>query len=331
MVLVLFGGSASFPVQALGADHQVPQFFQTDYPNTRFGSGTVATSGCCITALAMVASAMTGHTYYPDELAEYFGGSGHNNVQRMEYASDMLQLPWRRAENIHDVVAALEAGNLAILLMASSSIFTASQHFIVVTGMSEDGRFYVNDPYAPNYDHWQLKQGFQNGFAEEDLVRGYDGGWIYDVNAMPEDPFVYVEEKPCVEPRYPGIQLTREEQELLARVIWVEARGESPQGQQAVAEVVFNRMVSEDFSDTLAGVIYAEGQFRSVPFLEDAEPYQTQYDAIDRALNGPYVLDREVVHFATYPVNDHVWGQIGGHIFCYGWQKSENIHTEDAL
>ena len=54
----------------------------------------------------------------------------------------------------------------------------------------------VQDPYAPNYDYWLLKNGFQNGFEEGDLLCGYSGGWIYEVTAMPEEPFIYVEEKP---------------------------------------------------------------------------------------------------------------------------------------
>ena len=78
-------------------------------------------------------------------------------------------------------------------------------------------------------------------------------------------------------------------------------------------------MLSEDFPDSLTDVIYADGQFRSVEFLEDAEPCQAQYDAIDDALTGPYVLPVDVFHFATYPVNDNVWGEIGGHVFCYQW------------
>jgi len=64
-------------------------------------------------------------------------------------------------------------------------------------------------------------------------------------------------------------------------------------------------------------VIYGEGQFRSVPWLEEAEPYQAQYDAIERALYGPFVLPENVVYFATFQTNDRVWNRIGGHIFCY--------------
>lgn len=296
---------------------QMPVYYQNDYPNDRFGAGTIATSGCAITSLAMVASYMTQHEYLPNTLAKWFGGHGANNVERLEYASDMLRLPYWKAQNVHEVLDEVRSGSVAILLMNSKSIFTSSQHFIVITGVNQNGRFMVSDSYKPNYQKQKLKNGFQNGFTADELTKGFDGGWIYDVNSMPEEPFIYVEDKPYVEPRYPDISLTYEEQQLLAKVIWVEARGESAEGQQAIAEIVFNRMVSDDFPDTLAGVIYAENQFRSVKFLDEAEPWQAQYDAIDDALEGPYVLPINVFHFATYAVNENVWGQIGGHIFCY--------------
>ena len=150
------------------------------------------------------------------------------------------------------------------------------------------------------------------------MVWGFSGGWIYDKRDMPEEPFIYVEEKPSKEDsRYPEIDLTAEERQLLAKVVWVESRGESAEGQQAVAEVVFNRMMSENFPNTLNEVIYGEGQFRSVPYLEDAEPYQAQYDAIERALYGPNVLPEDVYYFATNPDTSNVWGRIGGHVFYY--------------
>ena len=57
--------------------------------------------------------------------------------------------------------------------------------------------------------------------------------------------------------------------------------------------------------------------FRSVDFLDEATPYQTQYEVIDRALFGPYVLPKDVFYFATFRTNENVWGTIGGHIFCY--------------
>ena len=296
----------------------IPLYLQTDYPNVRYGSGSIATSGCSVTCLAMVASHLTGYPYMPDELADYFSDyNSINHMDKLEYMSDMLQLPWERAENFHAAIKALKKGKIVIALMNGKSLFTDGQHFIVWCGYTEDGNILVNDPNGDNYKLWNLKNAFVNGFTQNDLCLGYSGAWIYDPSAMPENPFIYEEETVEVECRYPGVELTLEDQNLLARMIWVEAQGEPFEGQQAIAEVVLNRLVSEGFQDTVRGVIYAENQFRSTAFLEDAEPTSIQYEALERALEGPYVLDKDVVYFATYPVTENVWGTIGGHIFCY--------------
>lgn len=52
--------------------------------------------------------------------------------------------------------------------------------------------------------------------------------------------------------------------DLLAAIIYCEARGESYEGQLAVASVVMNRVQSSYFPNTVAGVIYQEGQFTPV-------------------------------------------------------------------
>lgn len=295
-----------------------PLYNQLDYPNKRFGSGTVATSGCGITSLAMVATYLTGHTYLPDELAGYFGGYGENNVQRMEYGAKQMRLPIHKADNIRQIFSAMKEGNIAILLMNHLSIFTETQHFIVLNVVTKDGKYMVADSYAPNYEKWDLKRGFEEGFSEKDLLLGYNGGWYFDVSAMPEEPFIYTEEKPDCEPRYPDVELTWDEQQLMAKIIWLEARGESKEGQQAIAEIILNRLVSGKFGDSIHDVIYGEGQFRTTPFLKDADAWQAQYDAIDDALTGPNILPMNVYYFATYPENGRIWGKIGGHIFCYG-------------
>lgn len=299
-------------------EEDFPQYFQDDYAGVRYANGTIASDGCGITTLAMVATYMTGYEYTPDMLADYFGGHPGNNIDRLEYASQQLQLPFRKASNWHDAVAALEKGCIVIVLANARSPFTETQHFLVVRGITEDEKVLVSDPYRPNYDKWNLKDGFENGFTQGYLTAGYDGSWIYDPSAMPEDPYIYEpNEMPDPNPRYPQIHLTPEEEDLLAAVVWVEARGESEEGQQAVAEVALNRLKSGNYGETLDNVIFGEDQFRCVPFLDDAEPCQTQYDAIKRAIRGPYVLDEGVVHFARAATNDKVWGRIGGHVFCY--------------
>ena len=243
----------------------------------------------------------------------------HNMKQALEYGNKTLQLACKKAANWHVVYKALQEGQVAIVLMNHNSIFTNSQHFIVLAGINENGKIIVNDSNRDNYDFWQLKKGFEEGFNPEDILLGYDGAWIYDKSAMPEEPFIYYEETPeRGEPRYADIELSQDDIKLLAKVVWVEAQGECAEGQQAVAEVALNRIASDSFPDNLHDVIYGQGQFRSVPRLDKAEPFQAQYEAIERAIYGPYILPKEVVYFATKPTNSNIWGQIGGHIFCYG-------------
>lgn len=302
----------------------VPLYFQNDYPDTMFGSGTVASSGCSITCLAMVATYLTGHAYYPDELAGYFGGRANNNMNRMLYGVQQLQLPYSQCENWHVVMDELNEGNVVILLVDQRSIFTDTQHFVVLTGLTKDGKVLVNDTNSKNYDRWDLKEKLITGFPESDLWRGFDGAWAFDKDAMPEDPFIYYEEEIQVDPRYVGVTLTMDERELLARMVWVEARGEPFEGQQAVAEVVLNRLVAGNFQSSVESIIMAQGQFNSAKFLDDAEPNQTQYEAVERALKGPYVTPINTVYFGQRPsANGSVWGWIGGHCFSTQWIEKD--------
>lgn len=115
-------------------------------------------------------------------------------------------------------------------------------------------------------------------------------------------------------------ELTIEEIDLLAKIIWLEARGESAEGQQAVAEVVLNRVASSQFPDTLKEVVYQKGQFSTASRISDAEPDATQYQVIFTAMYGENILPMDVVFFATTPENDNLWGWIGNHAFCYAYR-----------
>ena len=294
----------------------VPLYFQSDYRHVRYGTGTIATSGCNITALAMVASYMTEHQYMPDEIADFVSDFIGNNIQCFEYGADLLKLSWCKAENFHYAMDALHDGKIVVALMNGKSLFTNGQHFIILTGINEEGKITVHDPNESNYHVWNLKNAFVNGFKEGDILLGYDGAWIFDKSSMPSTPFIYEKEEVFVDPRYPDIELTNEDMDLLARMIWVEARGESFEGQQAIAEIVLNRIKSANFPNTVKSVIYSPHQFNSTAFLDDAEPTHTQYEAIEKALYGPYILDEDVVFFSRTAINDNIWGKIGGHTFC---------------
>lgn len=74
---------------------------------------------------------------------------------------------------------------------------------------------------------------------------------------------------------------------LLARVVYGEARGEPYTGQVAVASVVLNRVKSSSFPNTIAGVVYQSGAFDCVSDGQiNLTPNQTAYNAARDALNG---------------------------------------------
>lgn len=74
---------------------------------------------------------------------------------------------------------------------------------------------------------------------------------------------------------------------LLARLVNGEARGEPYIGQVAVAAVVLNRVRSDEFPDTISGVIFQPGAFDAVWDGQfDMEPTASCIRAARDALNG---------------------------------------------
>ena len=114
------------------------------------------------------------------------------------------------------------------------------------------------------------------------------------------------------------IQLTDDEIDLLAKILWLEARGESEEGRQAVVEVVFNRMVSDEFPDALQEVLSQKSQFSTWKSREKAKPTEKEYATIYSVLNGESSVVREdTVFFATKKITRNLDQKIGGHYFCY--------------
>lgn len=300
---------------------KVPLYYQSDYPYIKFGSGTIATSGCSVTCLAMIATYMTDHEYTPPQMAYHFGRYGKTHIQRLDYGISQLQLPCQRTEDIRDVFAGLRSGKVAILLMDEESVFTTEQHFIVVAGMTEDGKFLVNDPMEAHYlkASDRVKQGFETGFADYYLSNGFSGGWIFDKSEMPEEPFLYDASLPeQKENRYEGYMLTGEDIYIIACFVWAEARNEPPIVQQAVAEVVLNRVMCDKYPNTVKDIMRKTEFYRSLDDITRLdEPELDQYIAVDAAMYGPYILPEDVCFYATWDTGDNLWGTLGSYSFFH--------------
>ncbi len=101
-------------------------------------------------------------------------------------------------------------------------------------------------------------------------------------------------------------------------MVFLEANTQCFDGQQAVAEVALNRVLSPLFPDTVYDVLFQESQFSVAPLMESYEPMQMNIDAVYAALHGASpVLDENVLYFSRSPQNDRIAAHIEDHYFCY--------------
>lgn len=128
------------------------------------------------------------------------------------------------------------------------------------------------------------------------------------------------------EPENPYIiPITEEEFEWFAKLVSAESRGESLEGQIAVANVVLNRVSSPLFPNTIMEVIFQKGQFCPVRNGSiHKEPTEQSIQAVEMALRGHRVVPEDVLYFyAPSMVSQKNWirtrkvvMQIGVHAFA---------------
>ena len=110
---------------------------------------------------------------------------------------------------------------------------------------------------------------------------------------------------------------------LLSRLVYSEARGETYRGQVAVAAVVLNRVKSSSFPNTISGVIYQAGAFDAVSDGQiNLTPDATARKAAQDALNGWDPSYGAIYYFnPNTATSKWIWSRpltvvIGKHRFC---------------
>lgn len=133
----------------------VPLFLQWDerWGYEFYGSDFMAVTGCGPTCLSMVYCGLTGDTEWnPYKVAQkaeeegyYVEGSGSSWEMMTQLAKE---LGLNAKEVIFDedhIISELNAGHPIICIVGAGE-FTTTGHFIVLTGVNEDGTVAVNDP-----------------------------------------------------------------------------------------------------------------------------------------------------------------------------------------
>lgn len=140
---------------------------------------------------------------------------------------------------------------------------------------------------------------------------------------------VLEEEPPAAEPvpepagRYEAVaaSITDKDKALTALTIYHESRGESYEGQRAVAEVIFNRALSDRWPNLVGDVIYQKGQFACSGVLTTSairEPgcLAAAFEVAEDVLQEKeYALPAHYCFFQTKKPRTEDYIKIGNHYF----------------
>ena len=148
---------------------EIPLFMQTDkrWGYRTYGGSIMAESGCGPTCLSMVYCGLTGDdTWNPYRLAceagkdgYYVEGSGSSWSMMTELAKKLGLTAFEIRYEEEDIRAELERGNPIICIMGPGD-FTTTGHFIVLSGVKEDGSIIVRDPNSRENSKktWELQR-----------------------------------------------------------------------------------------------------------------------------------------------------------------------------
>lgn len=122
---------------------------------------------------------------------------------------------------------------------------------------------------------------------------------------------VHIEKENCYD-------ITQEEREMLARILYLEAGNTSEECQKMVLSVIFNRYEAYNGEKSLKEIIYAKEQFTPAPLIKSTTPKEQQYKVVDYIMENGSILPKYVRSFRS------------GHYFNYegyvGYTSIDNVY-----
>lgn len=131
----------------------IPLYKQYDpqWSTIRFGGGTISSSGCSVTSMGMVFTYLLGETVTPATIVDWTGNRYYVEPAGQSWGIfPACAAQWgltcqNLGKDATAIVNALSDGKPVIASMAPGT-FTKAGHFIVLRGITEDGKILVNDP-----------------------------------------------------------------------------------------------------------------------------------------------------------------------------------------
>ena len=136
-----------------GSYQDMPLYLQYNgsWSSVAYGNGTIRNKGCAPTCLAMVLTYLKGQQILPSDVVAWTGNRYYVNGAGSSWdifaaVASNWGVPCRGlGHSQSNMLAALSAGKPVIASMGPGT-FTKGGHFIVLTGLTDDGKITVNDP-----------------------------------------------------------------------------------------------------------------------------------------------------------------------------------------
>lgn len=128
----------------------IPLYIQYTYDAPIGNMSTIARGGCGYTSLGMVMSYLKGEKIEPTDVVAKVGDSFHCSSGM--YWSALTEIPAmygitdvKQTSSADEVIEALKTGH-PVISSQSAGLFTSAGHFIVLRGITKEGKILVNDP-----------------------------------------------------------------------------------------------------------------------------------------------------------------------------------------
>lgn len=149
------------------------------WSSVAYGNGTIASSGCAPTSLAMVISYLIGNRVTPADVVSWTGnryyvsGKGSSWNIFPACASNWAISCQNLGKSTAGMTAALSSGK-PVIASVGPGTFTKGGHLIVLRGITEDGKILVNDPSDNN-----TKNHINKKFPLELIIRESKNFWSF--------------------------------------------------------------------------------------------------------------------------------------------------------
>lgn len=127
------------------------------YANNSYWDGTIASSGCGPTSVAILASGLTDLNYTPATTASQMQeASGYTGAEPLKKEMDSLGMTSEiiNAPSTEEIQNQLKAGKVLLVSVESSTIFTDISHIMAVVDINEKGEVYILNPSNSQPSGW---------------------------------------------------------------------------------------------------------------------------------------------------------------------------------